>query len=306
MRLVRPNVILIAEDHSGCPAVTQSTEARGLGFDAVWLSEYYHHLIGDATNDSSRARLLKLAGYGDDRALNMSWFAGLLGHVGPQTVVYHELHDEAGNSSYRENGQDVHSARTIMVAVNNAPLIGETRRLAEARVHFAAGVTLLGPAPPMFFMGEEVGAWQPYRYDDFINFREDFPGLRAGAGANLFRFYQELIRLRLAYPALRSHAIDILHVHDANRVLAFRRWEGEQDIMVVASLNNHDFAAGYRIQHPAADGSWQEIFNSDAREYGGSGLTNAGTIEAAHGSFTALLPANSVLVFERGLGRSEQ
>jgi 1,4-alpha-glucan branching enzyme len=299
MRLVRPHVILVAEDHSGWPAVTQPSDAGGLGFDAAWFAEYYHQLIGDATNDPSRARLLKNAGYGNDGALNMSWFAGTLGGSGAGRVVYHESHDEAGNSEYEENGQKVRSARTIMVAVNGAPLVGETRSYAEARVHFAAGVTLLGAAPPMFFMGEEVGAWQPYRYNDFVNFREDFPGMRQGAGTHLFRFYQDLIRLRLAHPALRSHAIDILHVHDANRVLAFRRWEGAQDILVMASLNNRDFGAGYRIQHPAiADGRWQEIFNSDAGGYGGSGLTNAPTIEAAHGSFTALLPANSVVVFE--------
>lgn len=300
MRLVRPTVMLIAEDHSGWPAVTESADAGGLGFDAVWFAEYYHQLIGDATNDSSRARLLKFAGYGNDDALNMTWFAGTLGASATGRVAYHESHDEAGNSSYQENGQEVHSARSIMVAVNNAPLIGETRRYAEARVHFAAGVTLLGPAPPMFFMGEEVGAWQPYRYNDFINFREDYPGLRTGAGAQLFRFYQDLIHLRLARTALRSHALDILHVHDANRVLAFRRWEGTQDILVMASLNNHNFGAGYRIQHPAiADGSWQEIFNSDADVYGGSGLINDRRIDAANGGLTAVLPANSVIVLER-------
>ena len=300
MRLVRPHVILVAEDHSGWSAVTQPSDDGGLGFDAAWFAEYYHQLIGDATNDPSRARLLKYAGYGNDDALNMMWFAGTLGASTTGRVVYHESHDEAGNSSYQENGQDIHSARTIMVGVNNAPLIGDTRRYAEARVHFAAGVTLLGPAPPMFFMGEEVGAWQPYRYNDFINFREDFPGLRAGAGASLFRFYQDLIRLRFAYPALRSHALDILHVHDANRVLAFRRWEGAQDILVMASLNNHSFGAGYRIQHPAiADGSWQEIFNSDANVYGGSGLINDRRIDTANGGLTAALPANSVIVLER-------
>jgi 1,4-alpha-glucan branching enzyme len=300
MRLVRPHVILIAEDHSGWPAVTQSSDAGGLGFDAVWFAEYYHQLIGDATDDSSRARLLKFAGYGNDDPLNITWFAGTLGASARGRVSYHESHDEAGNSSYRENGQEVRSARTIMVAVNNAPLIGDTRRYAEARVHVAAGVTLLGPAPPMFFMGEEVGAWQPYRYNDFINFREDFPGLRAGAGAQLFRFYQDIIRLRLARTALRSHALDILHVHDANRVLAFRRWDGAQDILVMASLNNHNFGAGYRIQHPAiADGSWQEIFNSDANVYGGSGLINDRRIDAANGGLTAVLPANSVIVLER-------
>ena len=76
----------------------------------------------------------------------------------------------------------------------------------------------------MFFMGEEVGAWQPYRYNDFIDFREDYPALRAGAGAQLFRFYQDLIRLRLARPALRSHALDILHV--PTRTACWRSGDG--------------------------------------------------------------------------------
>ena len=62
-----------------------------------------------------------------------------------------------------------------MVAVNDAPLVGETRRYAEGRVHFAAGMTLLGPGIPMFFMGEEVGASRPYRYADFLIAREDYP-----------------------------------------------------------------------------------------------------------------------------------
>lgn len=300
MRLVRPNVFLIAEDHSGWPAVTQSSEAGGLGFDATWFAEYYHQLIGDATNDPSRARLLKFAGYGDDRALNVSWFAGTLANTVSGRVVYHESHDEAGNSNYQEGGQDVYSARTIVVAVNSADLIGATRRYAEARVRFAAGMTLLGPGTPMFFMGEEVGAANPYRYSDFVNFREDFPGLRAGAGANLFRYYQDLIRLRLSYAALRAHMIDIAHVHDANRVLAFRRRDGAQEILVMGSLNNNAFTAGYRIQNASiTDGRWREIFNGDAAAYGGSGLTNAGTIESADGSFTAALPANSVVVFLR-------
>ena len=41
VRLARPTVILVAEDHSGWPAVTQSSDAGGLGFDAAWFAEYY-------------------------------------------------------------------------------------------------------------------------------------------------------------------------------------------------------------------------------------------------------------------------
>ncbi|WP_089726815.1 alpha-amylase family glycosyl hydrolase [Candidatus Thiosymbion oneisti] len=300
LKLIKPNLFLTAEDHSGWPLVTASNENGGLGFDAVWFADYYHHLIGDAQNDASRARLLKFAGYGDDRSLNMSWFAGVLAASAQQRVVYHESHDEAGNSYYQEGGQDVHSARTLVVAVNGAQLTGETRRYAEARTCFAAGVTLLGPGVPMFLMGEEVGASEPYRYDDFLAHREDFPVLRRGVGSRLFRFYQDAIRLRLRSPALRSANIEVVYVHDADRLLVFRRWDGPEDFLVVASLSNRDFPAGYEIRNGSiADGTWRELLNSDASVYGGSGLGNAGGIHSLGGVFTPRLAANSVLVFQR-------
>jgi len=163
---IRPNAFLIAEDHSGWSAVARPTAQGGLGFDETWYADFYHHLIGDAQNDASRGRLLHFAGYGDNRRLAFTWFAGALTAGADNHTVYHESHDEAGNSYYIyyiENGQRVYSARTIAVAVNNAPLVGDTRRFAEARVHFAAGMALLGPGAPMFFMGEEVGASRPYR-----------------------------------------------------------------------------------------------------------------------------------------------
>ena len=301
LRLIKPNVFLIAEDHSGWAAVTQPADQGGLGFDATWFAEYYHHLIGDAQNDPSRARLLKMAGYGDNRSLNITAFAGSLANTASGgKVIYQESHDEAGNSSYEEGGQRVHSARTIAVAVNNAALTGDTRRYAEARVHFAASVTLLAPTIPMFFMGEEVGASLPYLFDSFSNAREDFHALRQGAGANLFRFYQDLIRLRLDHPGLRSHNIDILHVHDANRMLVFRRWEGTENLIVVASLSNFPFTNGYQVQNARIpDGEWREVLNSDAVGYGGGGLATPGPVAAAGGVFTPVVPANSVLVFQR-------
>ena len=230
----------------------------------------------------------------------MSWFAGALEHASTNKVIYLESHDEAGNSYYQENGRDVHSARTIVVAVNAAPLEGETRRYAEARVRFAAGVTLFGPGTPMFFMGEEVGASRPYRYRGFLDNREDFHALRQGAGAALFRYYQDAIGLRLSRPALRSHNINRLHAHDANRVLAFRRWEGSEELIVVASLNNRSFEEGYAIRHGLiADGAWREILNSDSNRYGGTNLTNDGVLTSNGGVLTPRLPANSVLVFQR-------
>lgn len=295
LTLVKPNVFLIAEDHSGWDAVTKPTTEGGLGFQAVWYSEYYHHLIGDAQNDSSRARLLKYAGFGDNRELHMSWFAGALANASAGRVIYHESHDEAGNSYYQENGQDVHSARTIVVAVNGAELTGETRRWAEARTRVVAGITLMAPGTPMFFMGEEVGAWEPYRYADFLNHRQDFEALRQGVGANLFRFYSSALRLRAARSSVRTRDIEIVHVHDANRIVAFLRRGAGEATLVIASLNNGGFD-GYRIQSRALGGGpWKVLLNSDDQQFGGWG--RAGSIVAAGDGYVDIrLSSNNLVV----------
>ena len=62
--------MLIAEDHSEWDKVTQLPEAGGLGFDATWYAAFYHNLIGDSDMAGGRARLLKSAGFGDDRVLS--------------------------------------------------------------------------------------------------------------------------------------------------------------------------------------------------------------------------------------------
>jgi 1,4-alpha-glucan branching enzyme len=264
-----------------------------LGFDAAWYSNFYHHLVGAGNEGPQYARLLEIAGYGDDRPLGMDKFADCLTGSRNRCVVYHESHDEAGNAE--------HTARLIVVAANRAPLEGDTRRYAEARCRLVAGMALLAPATPMFFMGEEVGATEPFRYNDFLNHRQDLASLRADGGGRLFHFYQDLIRLRLATPALKSTGIDILNVHDGNRVLAFLRRSGAGQFVVLASLNNRPFTSGYRIGSPALpDGDWLEMFNSDSVVYGGDNVGNGGgVLHSGGGGLEAVVPANGFVILER-------
>jgi len=299
LRLIKPNVALIAEDHTGWGAMTQCQETGGIGFDAVWWSEWYHHLIGDATNDPGKARVLHSCGYGSDWPLNMDWLAGaLLGT--PNKVIYHESHDEAGNSSYKDNGHDVHSARTMMVAVNNN-LTDANRPWAQARCRVVVGLTFLSAGSPMFLMGEEVGATKPFLHNGYLNNREDLDALKAGEGKNLFRFYQDIIRLWRGAKALRSNEIEILHKHNTNRVLAFRRWWGNDEFVVLASLSNTPYYNGYKINHPSlGDKSWTEVISTEADVYGGAGVCNAGIIRSSGGGLTVRLPANGLLVMQRG------
>jgi 1,4-alpha-glucan branching enzyme len=294
LRLIKPTVMLIAEDHSEWAKVTELPDLGGLGFGATWFAAFYHNLIGDSDMAGGRARLLKLAGLGGDEGLDLDQFASVLYASRYNKIVYHESHDEAGNSRG--------SSRTLPCAVNGAPLIGATRDAAEARTRVVFGLSLLSAGSPMFFMGEEVGAQKPYTFDTFMANREDIAGLRAGDGARLFRFYQDAIRFSRQHPAIRTQSLDIVHVNGSARVMAFRRSTGMDEILIVASLNNHPFDA-YVVQTEAGrvpDGPWRELFNSDAALYGGTNFGNfGGDVFAAGGRVQLRIPANGLVVFEK-------
>ena len=301
LKLIKPSVMLIAEDHSDWNLVTVSSNDGGLGFDAAWYSAFYHHLIGDAQQGTEYAKLIPTAGFGDDRPLAMDYFAGALAESREHKVVYHESHDEAGNAYYEQGGNRIESRRTIVSAVNGAALVGKTRSFAEARVHFACGMTMLSAGTPMFFMAEEIGAEKQYRYKDFLDNREDLLGERQNNGRQLFKFYQELIRFRLNHSGLRSHNIDIIHVHNANRVIVFKRWDETEEFLVVASLNNSPFAKGYMLEnYRIPNGTWREMFNSDLKSYGGNNLSNLGAnITSNNGNISIVVPANGFVVLQK-------
>jgi 1,4-alpha-glucan branching enzyme len=293
LKMIKPGVILAAEDHSDWPAVTQAPDAGGLGFDATWYAAFYHHLIGDAGENETYAKLLTTAGAGGDDPLAMGLFAGALAGTSNRKVVYHESHDEAGNSNNR------HSYRTMVAALNGAAVTDDNRPWAEARSRFAFGMSILSAATPLFFMGEEIGAMKPYRHDDFLLYKEDLLGERQGRGRFLFRFYQDLIALRKRERALRSRAIRILHAHDANRVIAFERGLGDGRVLVLASLDNQAYGGGYTVVSDAVGGWWREVFNSDSRYYGGQDVGNGGAAIAASGDrLTAVIPANGFVVLQ--------
>jgi 1,4-alpha-glucan branching enzyme len=293
LRILRPEVMLMAEDHSSWDAVTVPDAEGGMGFDATWHADFYHHLIGDSQRGMEFAKLLWTSGKGDGLPLAMDVFAGVLARTAQKKVVYHESHDEAGNGE--------RTRRTIVTAANGAELQGEVLRAAEARCRTAFGLSMLSAGTPMFLMGEEVGAVNDYRYDNFLKNREDLRGLRSGKGQHLFRYYQELIRLRLSQEALRSRNIEILCVHNVHRLIAFRRWSGAEEFLVVASLNEQPFPEGYELVSPRlSSGGWKEMFNSDAARYGGSNIGNlGGTLFPQGAGLRVAIPARGLVVFQK-------
>jgi 1,4-alpha-glucan branching enzyme len=293
LKAIEPDVLLIAEDHSGWDPVTEPAPTGGVGFDAAWYVDFYHHLVGDKGEGPGYARLLHTAAEEHVGPLAMDRFAGALAATRRRKVVYVESHDEAGGA------QGTH--RTIVVAVNGAPLIGATRRVAEARCRLAGGLSMLSAGTPMFLMGEEIGAQKRYTYNQFFNNKEDLVALREGTGASLFRFYQDIIRLRLATPSLRSRQLDIVHVDNSSRVIAFRRWDPSGDYLIVGSLAEaHYNSPHYRLTHPSlGEDGWRECFNSNSNHYGGDDVGNGGaTLRAIGDSLAVVVPANGFVVFQ--------
>ena len=295
LHMIRPTAMLIAEDHTGWNAVTKPPAQGGLGFDATWEVAFYHSLVGDSEMAGDRAHLLKRAGFGSNEPLRMDSFSGALYASRYNRVVFHESHDEAGNAGG--------TARTIVVAVNDAPLFGATRTWAEARARVCCGLSLLSAGTPMFFMGEEIGAERRYTYNNFMAAREDIIGERHGNGRAVFRFYQDLITLVRRLRSIRTQNIDIVHQSNANRVVAFKRWTGDEELLVAASLNDAAFADGYILakdELAIPDAGWKEIFNSDSARYGGRNIGNLGAVVGSNGGrLNVVIPAAGFVVFAK-------
>ena len=187
---------------------------------------------------------------------------------------------------------------------------------ARSRARAATGLLLTAPGVPMLFMGQEVledKLWSdnPERAGLFIW----WDGLEGQDRhmRDFHRFTRDLIWVRRRHPALRSEPINVFHIDEFNRVLAFHRWVpgAGRDVVVVVSLreatfSDHSYALGFPLP-----GHWYEVFNSDVYDHFVNPWVqgNAGGISAdgppLHGlsqSAGITIPANSVVVFARDWG----
>jgi 1,4-alpha-glucan branching enzyme len=189
---------------------------------------------------------------------------------------------------------------------------------ARSRSRVATGLLLTAPGVPMIFMGQEFLEDKHWTDDpDAAHLMIWWAGLE-GADKHMsdhHRFTRDLMWLRRKQPALRGEALNVFHVDNGSRVIAFHRWiEGVgRDVVVVASLNENTFYDhSYRLGFPGA-GHWHEVFNSDIYDHffnpvaqgNPGGVTADGPgMHALPASAGITLPANSLLVFARDFGNA--
>ena len=86
-------------------------------------------------------------------------------------------------------------------------------------------------------------------------------------------------------------------------MIAFKRWAGSEEVIVVASLNDSPFTNGYVIEKDLPgipNAAWKEIFNSDSSRYGGGNVGNFGAVVNSRGGrLNIVIPAAGLVVFAR-------
>ncbi|MBE7212437.1 MAG: alpha amylase C-terminal domain-containing protein, partial [Gluconacetobacter diazotrophicus] len=183
-------------------------------------------------------------------------------------VLYTESHDEVA----AESGQ-------LRLPQQISPGGDGADRWARKRSTLAAAVMLTAPGIPMLFMGQEFlerGGWSDARGLDWSNL-ERFAGIH--------RYYRDLIRLRRDFSwttsGLKGGGLGVLHVNEADKLIAYHRWDrgGPGDDVVVAVNFSARAFDGYAFGVPRS-GLWRLRFNGDWGGYG-EGFDDTPSIDSA-------------------------
>jgi 1,4-alpha-glucan branching enzyme len=140
---------------------------------------------------------------------------------------------------------------------------GFSDKQVQRKLALGATVLLTGGGEPMFYMGEEWGEGSPYSQKANPIHWEC---LETPEGQALFQHHKRLCQLRREHPAMRSENFRFLLLDDEAKSLAFRRWDGRGDEVVVA-VNFRDIRQTLPIAFPES-GAWRETLRG--------GITNTG------------------------------
>ncbi|HSN99576.1 MAG TPA: 1,4-alpha-glucan branching protein GlgB, partial [Candidatus Nanopelagicales bacterium] len=249
-----PGAETIAEESTAWPMVTRPTYIGGLGFgfkwDLGWMHDTLHYLREDPVHRKYHHRDLT--------------FRGL--YAFSENYVLSLSHDEV-----------VYGKGSLIGKMNG----DRWQKFANLRLLYSYMWTQ--PGKKLLFMGGEIAQWQEWNHDRSL----DWHLLGEESHRQIQHLVGELNRLYREEPAL--HALDCdprgfqwIDANDADHsVLIYeRRGEREEDLVVVALNFTPVPWHNYRVGVPAA-GTWEEVLNTDAASFGGSGHGNLGGVEAA-------------------------
>jgi len=251
-----PGVMTIAEESTSWPKVSQPVHEGGLGFGFKWNMGFMHDTLDYLSREPVHRKFHH----------NELTF-GLL-YAFSENFVLPLSHDEV-----------VHGKGTLLTKMAG----DEWQKFANLRAYYAF---MWGyPGKKLLFMGQEFAQrneWSEARALDWHVL--DHPPHRGVQ--RLVRDLNGLYRSRVALHARdcepEGFAWLLADEADTSVYAWIRKAPDSNPIAVISNftpLPRND----YRLPLPHA-GTWREIMNTDAKEYGGSGTGNHGAVEAEAGA----------------------
>lgn len=274
-----PDVQMIAEESTAWPMISRPTYAGGLGFGMKWNMGWMHDTLEYFKKDPVHRKY-----HHNDLTFSMIY-------AFTENFLLSLSHDEV-----------VHGKGSLLRRMPG----DDWQKYANLRALY--GYMYGHPGKKLLFMGGEIAQWDEWNHNASV----DWHLLNYGPHRGVQRWVQDLNALYRRETALYGDDFScegfewIEHGDWQNSVLSFlRKCPGAGGTVVVVCNFTPVPRYHYRIGVPYA-GFWKELLNSDAGEYGGSGLGNCGGVESAsigcHGrphSLLLTLPPLSVLFFRK-------
>ena len=181
------------------------------------------------------------------------------------------------------------------------------QKFANLRLLF--GYMYAQPGKKLLFMGGEFGQWREWAHDTSL----DWNLLNWSNHRGAQTWVEVLNRLYRSERALHEldndpAGFEWVDCNDAasSVVSLLRKGRAAEDVVLIVCNFTPVPRVGYRVGVPSG-GHWRELLNSDAKEYGGSGMGNFGGVTAermpVHGRPYALnltLPPLAAVFFKKG------
>jgi 1,4-alpha-glucan branching enzyme len=249
-----PDVVTSAEESTAHPLVSRPTSVGGLGFGLKWDVGWAHDTLAYLTRDPI------------DRKH----------HHG--RLTFRPLYAFAENYLLPLGHDQVEQGKGSLLS----RMPGDTwQKFANLRLLY--GYQYAQPGKKLLFMGGEIGQWREWNSNTSL----DWHLLKEPAHQGLQRWVRDLNTFYRGEPAL--HQLDCeqagfewIDCNDAEQsVISFlRKGRSPNDQLLVVCNFTPVPRYNYRVGAPQR-GRWEEVLNSDAPLYGGSGQGNMGGVNAA-------------------------
>jgi 1,4-alpha-glucan branching enzyme len=272
-----PDVITLAEESTAWPMVSRPTYLGGLGFGLKWNMGWMHDTILYFSKEPVHRKF-----HHNDLTFSLLY-------AFHENFVLPFSHDEV-----------VHGKGSMLGKMPG----DDWQRFANLRLLY--GYMYAHPGKKLLFMGNEIGVWGEWSHERGIEWNV----LEWPFHQGLQRWVRDINTFLRGEPALYQRdfepaGFEWIDCHDSQQsILSFlRRGRDPEDVLAFVCNFTPVPRHNYRIGVPEA-GYWEEVLNSDATIYEGSGQGNLGGVEAtpvaAFGHYYSLnvtLPPLAIVAF---------